>query len=91
MPAARVNIRELKARLSHYLRLTKSGQVVEIRERGRPIGHIIPVDAPLEERIEAMARSGLVRWNGKRLPPRPPVVQTKEGQSVADLLVEDRA
>ena len=90
MPASSVNIRELKARLSYYLRLTKSGQVVEIRERGRPIGHIIPIVAPLEERIEVMMRSGLVRWNRKRLPPRSPVAQAKGGKSVADLLVEDR-
>ncbi len=68
MPTSAVNIRELKARLSYYLRLTKSGQVVEIRERGRPIGRIIPTVAPLEDRIDVMVRSGLVQWNRKRLP-----------------------
>ncbi len=90
MPTPAVNIREFKARLSYYLRLTKGGQVVEIRERGRPIGRLIPTVAPLEERIEAMARSGLVKWNGKRLPPRSPVVQARGGKNVADLLIEDR-
>ncbi len=86
-----VNIRELKARLSYYLRLTKNGQVVEIRERGRPIGRIIPTVAPLEDRIEVMVRSGLVEWNRKRLPTRPPVVRAKGQKTVADLLIEDRA
>ena len=90
MPTPAVNIRELKARLSHYLRLTKSGQVVEIRERGRPIGRIIPTVAPLEDRIDVMVHSGLVKWNRKRLPPRAPVVQAKGQKTVADLLIEDR-
>ncbi len=90
MPTPAANIRELKARLSYYLRLTKRGQVVEIRERGRPIGRIIPTVAPLEDRIEVMVRSGLVEWNGKRLPPRAPVVQAKGQKTVADLLIEDR-
>ena len=31
-----VNIRELKSRLSHYLRLTKAGESVVITERGTP-------------------------------------------------------
>ena len=66
MPTSAVNIRELKARLSYYLRLTKSGQVVEIRERGSPIGRIIPTVTPLEDRIDVMVRSGLVKWNRKR-------------------------
>jgi len=90
MPTPAVNIRELKARLSHYLRLTKSGQVVEIRERGRPIGRIIPTVAPLEDRVEAMMRSGLVQWNRQRLPSRLPVVRARGSKTVADLLIEDR-
>jgi prevent-host-death family protein len=64
------SIRELKSRLSHYLRLAKRGQIVEITERGRPVGRIVPVACPLEDRIEAAIRSGLVSWNGRRLHPR---------------------
>jgi len=90
MPAPAVNIRELKARLSYYLRLIKAGQVVEICERGRPIGRIVPTALSLEDRVEAMVRSGLLAWNGKPLPPRPPVAQARGDKSVAQLLVEDR-
>jgi prevent-host-death family protein len=63
------SIRELKSRLSHYLRLAKRGQIVEITERGKPVGRIVPVVSPLEDRLEAAIRSGLVSWNGAQTPP----------------------
>jgi prevent-host-death family protein len=94
MKQTSVNVRELKSRLSHYLRLAKAGETVEITERGTPIGRIVPTAAPLqeriEERIEAMARSGLVQWSRRRLEPRAPAVRTRGRSTVADLLVEDR-
>ena len=90
MEPTRVNIRELKNRLSHYLRLTKAGQTVEITDRGRPIGRIIPMALPLADRIEAAVRAGLVGWNGQRLESRPPVAKAKGEKTVAGLVVEDR-
>jgi prevent-host-death family protein len=54
----RASVRELKARFSHYLRLTKAGKTVEITERGTPIGRIVPTSGALAERIEALARFG---------------------------------
>ncbi len=90
METVKVSIRELKNRLSHYLRLAKAGQTVEIAERGRPVGRIVPITPPLEERLEAMAKLGLlVRGKGK-LPPRSPVARTRGAKGVADLLIEDR-
>ncbi len=90
METVKVSIRELKNRLSHYLRLAKAGRTVEIAERGRPIGRIVPIPPPLEERLEAMAKLGLlVRGKGK-LPPCSPVARTRGAKGVADLLIEDR-
>jgi len=73
MKQTRVNIRELKSRLSHYLRLAKAGESVEIMERGTPIGRIIPTAFPIQDRIEAMAQSGLLLWNKRKLKRRLPV------------------
>ncbi|RMF86143.1 MAG: type II toxin-antitoxin system prevent-host-death family antitoxin [Nitrospinota bacterium] len=85
-----VSIRELKSRLNHYLRLAKAGQTIEITERGRPIGRIVPVEKPLEDRLEAMAILGyLVRAQGK-LEPRPPVARLQGRKTVAEILVENR-
>lgn len=43
-----VGIRELKARLSEYLRQVKAGETVIITEHGRPIGRIVPEPESLE-------------------------------------------
>jgi len=86
----RVSIRELKNRLSHYLRLTKRGEIVEITDRGKPIGRIVPLGSGLEERLEAMAELGLlVRSEGKFSPKTPPA-RARKGKSVAEILIEDR-
>ena len=90
MKQTRVNIRELKSRLSHYLRLAKAGESVEILERGTPIGRIIPTAFPIQDRIEAMSQSGLLLWNKRKLKHRGPVARVRGKRTVAELLIEDR-
>ncbi len=90
MALTQVSIRELKNRLSHYLRLTKKGQTVIVTERGRPIGRIEPLTTSLEERLKAMATLGLLTPGKKGLPPRKPQSRTGKHRQVAELLVEDR-
>jgi prevent-host-death family protein len=87
-----VGIRELKSRLSHYIRHVKSGKTLTITERGKPVGRIIPIkeEQSLEEKLEAMAQAGLLAWNGEKLEPMEPVVRTRGERTVADLLIEDR-
>ncbi len=90
MKQTTVNVRELKARLSHYLRLAKAGEAVEITERGVVIGRIVPVATPIEDRLGAMVRSGFLQWDGRRLPRTAPVARARGSRSVADLLIDDR-
>jgi prevent-host-death family protein len=85
-----VSIRELKSRLSHYLRLTRRGESVVITDRGVPIGRIVPIGKGVDERIAAMIEAGQAQWSGQKLPPAKPVAKVKRGGSVARLLVEDR-
>jgi len=85
-----VNIRELKRRLSYYLRLVKAGESVEITERGTPIGRIIPMVLPIKDHIEALAKAGLLQWNNRKLKPLTPVARTRGKHTVAGLLVENR-
>jgi len=86
-----VSIRELKSRLSHYLRQVKGGATLLITERGRPIGRIVPAGLPPEDRLQTMIAAGLVSWNGHPLLSTVPVATTHGQQTVADLLLEDRA
>jgi prevent-host-death family protein len=85
-----VGVRELKARLSEYLRLVKTGETVVITEHGQPVGCIVPVNQPLEERLQAMVEAGTLTWSRQKLEPMLPVASVQDPYSVADLLIEDR-
>ena len=85
-----VGVRELKARLSEYLRQVKQGRTIVITERGKPVGRLVPTGQSLEQRLQAMIDAGLAEWNGKPLPPMKPVAKLRGGRSIADLIIEDR-
>ena len=85
-----VGVRELKARLSQYLRQVKAGRSIVITERGHAVGRLVPNAQSLEEKLLGMVKSGRAEWNGSPLKPVKPIAKVKEGCSVADLLVEDR-
>ena len=58
-----VGIRELKAKLSAYVRRAQAGETVEITDRGAVVAELRPRTISLEEidrRIDEMARQGLV-------------------------------
>lgn len=91
MRERRVGIRDLKARLSGYVRDVKNGGTVTITERGRPVGRLIPVGASPEGTMEHLARSGDVAWSGRKLPAGRPVARVRRGRrTVADIVVENR-
>ena len=90
MTQALVSIRELKSRLSHYLRLTRNGESVVITDHGVPIGRIVPMGQDLGERLAAMRETGLAQWSGHKLRRRKPVAKLLGRKTVAQLLVEDR-
>lgn len=83
-----VGVRELKNRLTHYLRLAKQGDDVVVTERGRPIALIQAIEraaSPRREgRLAQLAATGRLvlptaerRWKGR--PVRiagPPASQT---------------
>ena len=85
-----VNIRELKAHLSKYLRKVKEGQTILITERGKPIGRIIPEGEPLEERLAKMVAAGLAEWSGTHLQPRKPTLTNQSEILISDLVSEQR-
>jgi prevent-host-death family protein len=90
MTERRVGIRELKARLSKYLRDTKAGYSITITDRGRPVGRLVPPDQSLEERLDGMLNAGLAEWNGQRLPPMKPRASLSGRKTIVDLIIEDR-
>jgi prevent-host-death family protein len=85
-----VGVRDLKARLSEYLRQVSQGHTVIITDHGRPVGRLSPVDQPLDERLKALQNAGIVAWNGKKLKPVTPAAINRGERQVADILVEMR-
>ena len=90
MNELRVGTRELKSKLSEYMRRVKSGQTIVVTEHGKPIGQIVPVKASVEERLHAMVATDLAEWDGQKLKPYKPVAINRADRQVSDLVVEDR-
>lgn len=90
MSEIRVGVRDLKARLSEYLRQVKQGHIVIITEHGRPLGRLLPAEGTLEERIKNLIEAGMVAWNGRRPEPISPAAVNHSDRQVSDILVEMR-
>jgi prevent-host-death family protein len=58
MSELRVGVRELKSRLSEYLRRVKLGETILVTEHGHPLGRIVPAEMPLEDKMKGMISSG---------------------------------
>jgi len=90
MTNMRVGTRELKTKLSEYLRRVKAGETIIVTERGRTIGQIIPVQPTLEKRLKALVDSGISEWNGEKYQPNKPVARNRGSKQLSDLVLEDR-
>jgi prevent-host-death family protein len=90
MSEMRVGTRELKNKLSEYMRRVKAGETIIVTEHGRTIGQIVPVRPTVDERIQAMVAAGQAEWNGQKLKPYQPQAVNKGERQLSDLIVEDR-
>lgn len=87
-----VPVRELKNRLSAYLRRVKQGERLVVTERGKPVAEVSPVRAKRvspDERLRQLAEAGEVRLaTRKRVADFVPV--RVRGRAVSETLLEDR-
>ena len=85
-----VGVRELKTRLSYYLRRARQGERIVVTTRARPVAVLGPAATrPELERVERLLRMGLARWDGgKPRGARRPGRIT--GRTVADAVIEER-
>ena len=89
-----VGIKELKNRLTQYLRRTKQGEEVVVTERGQPIALITPIRSvakplTLEARLARLAAQGLVSLPTRKLLRRVRRVRVS-GTPVSRIILEDR-
>jgi len=83
-------IRDLKNRLSHYLRQVREGQVVEVTERGRPVAYLVPSrQEAIREELDDLIKRGLVAWGGGKPAGLTPRVRVR-GKPLSRVILEDR-
>ncbi|MGH7231793.1 MAG: type II toxin-antitoxin system Phd/YefM family antitoxin [Nitrospiraceae bacterium] len=85
-----VGVRELKNRLSRYLKRVQAGEELTVTERGKTVARIVPAHTPeIQDTLEPLLREGHVRWGGGKPKgvDRPP---TMRGRTLAELVVKDR-
>ena len=84
-------VKELKNKLSYYLREVKKGEKILVTERERVIATITPVERAEEDsQLISLVREGFAVWNGgKPVGSRNTPVKIK-GKTVSELVLEDR-
>jgi prevent-host-death family protein len=85
-----VGVRELKNRLSRYLKRVQDGEEVLVTQRGRSVARIVPVKTSnLAQALDPLLRDGTVRWSGgkPRGARRRPVIR---GRTLSEIVAEDR-
>lgn len=88
---ATVGVRELKSRLSEYLRRARDGEHVVVTDRGHPMAVISPPsEPPREPDLEILVRQGVIRpGTGKpRGSSRP--VRLRKGPPMSQTVIEGR-
>lgn len=93
-----VGVRELKDRLSYYLRAVREGESVVVTMWGKPVARLVPISprgraAPspkLREQMWELVAEGFLTWNGGSFQVPEPVAVNQSPQLFSDLVVEDR-
>lgn len=91
-----VSIREMKNRLSKYLKLARAGKDVVITNRGRPVARLMPVKPVAEEgEAEAIKRIEALPWvqpgkGGKIRGAKHPISWKPGDKLASDIVLEDR-
>lgn len=92
-----VGVRELKSRLSHYLRKLDEGEQIKITRRGKAVATMVPSpgqneSARLNAKMQELYERGvLAHWSGKKpVFPKRGVRMRGEGPTIAEMILEDR-
>lgn len=89
-----VSVKELKTRLTQYLRRTKKGEEMVVTERGKPIAVIRPTEAnpsatSLETKLTELAREWKIMLPRKKFLSKIPLIKIT-GSSISATVLEDR-
>lgn len=83
-------VKELKNRLSYYLREVKKGEKVLITEREKVVAAIVPVErADEDSKLLSLVREGFAVWKGGKPSGSSHPVKIK-GRAVSEIVLKDR-
>lgn len=88
-----VSVRDLKSRLSEFLRRVQAGEHIVVTDRGRPVARVEPIEPDQltpEQRLALMAEAGEITQPKKRGRIKPTKPTRIRGRSVSATLLEDR-
>jgi prevent-host-death family protein len=87
-----VGVRELRTRLSAYLRAVARGHTVTIGDRRRrPVARLVPVERSADEEIlDRLAAHDVIHRGVGKPSGKPRVVSRSRKRLVSDIVVEDR-
>lgn len=85
----RIGVRELRQHASRYLERVKSGETVEVTERGRLVALLVPPEPTRAVRDRLIAEGRLIPGTGALRLPRRTVVARTSAEALNDLR-EDR-
>ncbi|CAN5821780.1 type II toxin-antitoxin system Phd/YefM family antitoxin [soil metagenome] len=83
-----VGVRELKQKLSEYLRLVAKGERIIVTDRGRPAAILAPL--PGGDNIARGIEQGWITKPRSAGPPAPPPRRCVASATVAQMIDEDR-
>jgi prevent-host-death family protein len=85
-----VGIKDLKNRLSYYLREVKRGEKILITDRNQIIATILPVERGEEDsKLLSLVKEGFASWRGGKPTGSHHPVKI-EGRTVSEIVLEDR-
>ena len=88
-----VSVRELKARLTHYLRRLEAGEAFMVTRRGKAVALLIKASgeqAGARTALLRLAAEGAVAWGGAKPQGLVPPVALDEGPTIAEQVAQDR-
>ena len=87
---AKVGIRELKSKLSHYIALARKGEQVTITDRGKEVAMIVPTgQGDMERQLVGMVKEGTALWSGAK-PSGSSAPVISRGKPASEIIIEDR-
>ena len=89
-----VSVRELKNKLSEYIRRVEGGEVIAVTRRGKTVMSLTPArerELTIDEKLDELERRGiLTRGRGKLRLPKELIKLQGEGPTVSEMVLEDR-